>query len=158
AGGTREQLEKLAATAPELQPQSQDPETTKDEEEDDDDQKETQAQALIRHAEAAGLFHDAERRAYATVPVGDHHETLSIRSGDFKRWLVRAFYRAKNKPPSATALNDALGLIEAKAIFDGPELPVHVRVAEMDGNIYLDLCNPEWEVVEVAPTGWSMLP
>jgi 5S rRNA maturation endonuclease (ribonuclease M5) len=139
AGGTREQLEQLVAEA-ESSTRADD-EANEDEEKDE--QKETQAQALIRHAADAMLFHDIERRAYATVPVGDHHETMTIRSGDFKRWLVRAFYLARNKPPSATALNNALGLIEARAIFDGPELPVHIRLAELGGNIYLDLCNPQ---------------
>src|SRR5262249_27252921 len=85
-------------------------------------------------------------------------ETMTIRSGDFKRWLVRAFYRVQRKPPSATALNDALGLIEARAIFDGPELAVHIRLAELGDNIYLDLCNSQWEAVEVTPAGWSILP
>jgi 5S rRNA maturation endonuclease (ribonuclease M5) len=155
AGGTREQLESLAA-APEQQPQD-DGESREDEGEDDE-REETQAQALIRLAAEAVLFHDVERRACATVPVGDHQETLPVRSSDFKRWLVRAFYRTREKPPSATALSDALGLIEAKAIFDGPELPVQVRVAELAGNIYLDLCNPQWEAVEVTPEGWSVLP
>src|SRR5262249_21003381 len=64
----------------------------------------------------------------------------------------------RKKPPSATALNDALGLIEARATFDGPEMPVHVRLAEATGHIYLDLCNPRWEVVEITPAGWSILP
>jgi hypothetical protein len=156
AGGTREQLEQLAATAPE--PQQQDERQAGEDEEDDGQQENTQAQALIRLTAACVLFHDLERRAYATVPVGDHHETLPVRSGDFKRWLVHAFYREWNKPPSTTALSDALGLIEAKAIFDGPELPVHVRIGEHAGNIYLDLCNPQWEVVEVTPAGWRILP
>jgi hypothetical protein len=161
AGGSREQLEKLAAAAP-PDPQPRTVVGSKEEanqgDEDDQKQKETQAQALIHLAEAAALFHDAERRAYATVEVGNHHETLPIRSGDFKRWLVRAFYRAQEKPPSATALNDALGLIEARAIYDGPQLPVSVRLAEQAGNIYSDLCNPEWEVVEITAEGWRILP
>jgi hypothetical protein len=154
AGGTREQLEKLATEA--------EASTRKDdeanEEEEENEEKETQAQELIRHAKDAVLFHDVERRGYATVPVGDHHETMTIRSGNFKHWLVRAFYLAREKPPGANALNDALGLIEAKAIFDGPELPVHIRLAELNGNIYLDVCNPQWEAVEVTPAGWSILP
>ncbi len=37
-------------------------------------------------------------------------------------------------------------------------MPVSVRVAEHAGNVYLDLCNPQWEVVEITPTGWEILP
>jgi hypothetical protein len=123
-----------------------------------DEKKENQAQVLLRLAAEIALFHDVDRRAYATVPVNDHHETLAIRSGDFKRWLVRVFYCARKKPPSATALNDALGVIEARAIYDSPELPVHIRLAELDGNIYLDLCNSQWEIAKITPDGWSILP
>jgi hypothetical protein len=139
AGGTREQLEQLAAAAPEL---ASDGEPQEDEEEDDDEQK-SQAQALLRHAADAILFHDAERRAYVTFPVDHHYETQPLRSEDFQRWLVRLFYRDTRKPPSDKALDDALKCLEAKAVFDGPELPVQVRVAE---------------VVEVTPAGWHILP
>src|SRR5262249_19134178 len=60
-------------------------------------------------------------------------------------------------PPSATALNDALSLIEAKAIFDGPELPIHIRLGEHAGKLYLDLCNAAWDVVEITSDGWRVL-
>jgi hypothetical protein len=160
AGGTRKQLEELVATEPEaeLQEDRQGEQDANADQEKDGKQKETQAQVLIRHAAKAVLFHDAERRAYATVPVGNHHETLPIRSGDFERWIVRSFYRAEGKPPAATALNNALVLIEAQAVFDGPQLPIHVRLGELDGKVYLDLCNAQWEVVEITPVGWRMLP
>jgi hypothetical protein len=156
AGGTREQLEKLAAAAPETE--HQDDGKACQEEGQDNGRKESQAMILTRHAAAAVLFHDVERRAYATVPVGDHHETLPIQSRAFKHLLVRAHYQEMGKPPSAKSLNDVLALIEARAVYDGPELPVHVRIAEMAGRIYLDLCNPQWEIVKITPAGWSILP
>ena len=34
-----------------------------------------------------------------------------------------------------------LNVLEGQALFDGPELPVYVRLADHAGNIYLDLCN-----------------
>jgi len=132
-------------------------EANKDDEEDDEE-KETQAQELIRHASEAVLFHDAEQRGYATVSVNGHHETMSIRSSNFKRWIVRAFFRSRGKPPSTRALTDALGLIESRAIFDGPELSIYIRLGESEGKIYLDLCNRQWEVVEITSEGWRVLP
>ena len=39
------------------------------------------------------------------------------------------------------ALYSALNLLEARAQFDGPERKVHVRVAEHDGRLYLDLAD-----------------
>ncbi len=53
----------------------------------------------------------------------------------------------------AQALQDAIGVLEAKAYFDGPEEVIHTRLAEKDGNIYVDLANDEWEVVEVTAQG-----
>ncbi len=44
-----------------------------------------------------------------------------------------------------------------KAIFDGPEHRVHVRIAEQDGVIYLDLCNERWETIAVDHDGWQIV-
>ena len=44
-----------------------------------------------------------------------------------------------------------------KAMFDGPEVRVHTRVAGHDDRVYLDLCNGRWEVVEIASSGWSVV-
>src|SRR5262249_21389791 len=34
---------------------------------------------------------------------------------------------------------------------------VFLRVAESDGDIYLDLCDPEWRVVRISPRGWEIV-
>ena len=55
-----------------------------------------------------------------------------------------------------SALDDAIATLEGKALFDGPECPVHVRTAQADGKLYIDLCNDAWEVVEIADDGWRV--
>jgi putative DNA primase/helicase len=55
----------------------------------------------------------------------------------------------------SNSLSSAVNLMEATALFDGVEQDIHVRVAEHEGNIYLDLCNPQWQVVEITPSGWE---
>lgn len=117
----------------------------------------TQSQLLVRLAEGVELFHDAERRAFARVIVEKHLETMAIRGGEFKRWLARAHYRESSKPPTATAMTDAMGVIEARAIYDGPQLETAVRVAGLDGRLYLDLANDQWQVVVVGPDGWQVV-
>ncbi|MBC7106645.1 MAG: hypothetical protein H5T97_11970, partial [Firmicutes bacterium] len=47
--------------------------------------------------------------------------------------------------------------MEARAQFDGPEVPVFVRVAEANGKIYLDLCRGSWQAAEIDPTGWRVV-
>ena len=52
---------------------------------------------------------------------------------------------------AAAAISSALNQLEARAQFDGPEQTVHVRVAEHDGRIYLDLADEHWRAVEIGP-------
>ena len=54
-------------------------------------------------------------------------------------------------------MQDALGVLEGKALFGGPEGTVHVRVAEHDGAVYIDLANDRWEAVRVDSYGWSVI-
>jgi hypothetical protein len=112
-------------------------------------EKVTQAELLLHCAAGAQLFHTPAGESYALVPVGGHRETHPIKARGFRRWLVRGFFEEHGKPPGAQALQDALGLLEARAQFDGPQRTVHVRVAEHDGAIYVDLANERWESIEI---------
>lgn len=124
---------------------------------DEGKQRETQAAALVRLAQDAELFHDPEGQAWATVPVGGHRETWPVRGKGFRTWLARRFYDEADKPPGAQALQDALNVIEARALFDGRELAVYVRAAEHEGHVYLDLGDPSWRAVEVDALGWRVV-
>jgi hypothetical protein len=48
-------------------------------------------------------------------------------------------------------------VIEANADYDGPERIVHIRVAELDGRLYLDLCDKTWRAIEIDATGWRVI-
>ena len=63
------------------------------------------------------------------------------------------------RPPAipAPAIELAIGELEATAILGSPEEEVHLRVAGHDGKIYIDLCNPAWEVVEISKEGWRVI-
>ena len=61
------------------------------------------------------------------------------------------FYESSEEAPGSQAIQDALGVLEGKALFDGLEHRVHVRTAEHDGRIFLDLGDPEWQAVAIAP-------
>jgi hypothetical protein len=112
---------------------------------------------LLQIASAAVLFHTPEGRAYASVLVGNHVENHEVRASGFRLWLKREFYNVSNKAPSSEAMNDALGVIEAKALFDGPAHEVCVRVAPADDSVILDLGDSSWRVVEIRPGGWNIL-
>ena len=123
----------------------------------DDGDQESQATVAANMAAEWDLWHTPAGDAYATVPFGDHEETWPVKSQTFKRYLAKQFFDDQGKAINSESLSAAINLIEAKAMFDGDEHEIHVRVAEDAGNIYIDLCNPTWQVVEIAPHGWRAI-
>ncbi len=117
----------------------------------------TQADILIELASSAELFHAPDGSGFADLYVNGHRETWPIRSKGFRQWLARRFYEETQGAPNSEALQSALNVIEAKAHFDAPELPVHIRVGGMDGRLYLDLCDENWRAVEIDATGWRVI-
>ena len=108
-------------------------------------------------AEAAELFQTPDEIAYADIEVDGHRETWPIKSRGFRRWLKRRYFEEFGGAPNGEAVASALGVIEAKAQHDTPVREVFVRVGELDGKIYLDLCDPEWRAVEIDKTGWRVI-
>ncbi len=151
---------------------------------DDAPGRPSQATRLVAMAEEGGavLFHSPDGEPYASVPVADpgtgadaiqngadgacagqhgtHVETWALRSRGFRRWLARRHYQETRGAAGGQALQDALGVLEGRALYDGEECPVAVRLAEAGGAVYLDLADPTWRVVRVAPDepgGWRVL-
>ena len=116
-----------------------------------------QADALIELADDAELFHTPAGDAYADVMVDHHRETYRIRSKAFRSWLSFRFFEARDGAPSSEAMSAALGVIEARALFNGPEHTINVRVAAHDGKFYLDLADAGWRAVEIDASGWRLV-
>jgi hypothetical protein len=107
---------------------------------------------------AAGdeLFHTAEKQAYVTITTGQRRETWRVNGNEY-RLLLRGRYHKKGMVANKNAIDDAIATLEARAIFDGPQHPIHVRTAAHDGNLYIDLCNDDWQAVEIASDGWKVV-
>ena len=125
----------------------------------EDSEWESKADRLIGLALNAGLelFHDPDQQGWASVSVGGHRENHPIRSRNFQLFLLRTYYGVTGESPGGQAIRGALELFEARALFDGEECPVHVRVAERGGRLYLDLCDSPWRAVEIDPQGWRVV-
>ncbi len=119
----------------------------------------SQATLLVEAAEQLGieLFHTDTHDAYAIVTVGQHRETWPVKAKPFRRWLQRLFYERNGKAPGSQAVQDAIGVLEGKALFEATEQPIAVRVAQHQGAIWLDLANQQWEAVEITPAGWRVV-
>ena len=51
----------------------------------------------------------------------------------------------------------AVETIAAKAVFEGGECEVHIRVAEHAGNILIDIGDASWRALKVSKNGWEMV-
>ncbi|WP_083818695.1 bifunctional DNA primase/polymerase [Acidiphilium sp. PM] len=103
------------------------------------------------------LFHTAAGDAYADIRVAGHRETHRVGGSQFKQWLTHLFYESHGRPPARDAMPQGVDVLTAKAMFDGPERQVFIRVAEHGGRIYLDLCNTTWRAIEIDRDGWRVI-
>jgi energy-coupling factor transporter ATP-binding protein EcfA2 len=145
-----------------------------DETEEDDETK--AAQAFVAALKAAGarrstatrlvdmayaadieLFHTPDREPFAVIPADGHRETWPIRSSGFRLWLRRLFHLTTDTTANKQAVEEALATLESHAQFEGDEQPVHLRLAEWEGRLYLDLCDQSWRAVEITPDDWRVL-
>lgn len=117
----------------------------------------SQADILVDLASSVELFHTENKTAYGNVTIGSHRETYPVRSRQFKHYLIKLYYEALESAPSSESVNAAINVIEAKAIFNGLQHPVYIRTAEFEGKIYIDLCLPDWRVVEIDALGWRLV-
>jgi hypothetical protein len=102
------------------------------------------------------LFHTATGVAYVDLEIDQHRETWPIRSKQFRAWLQRRHYERTGEAMGLGTIRSILDLLEARAQFDAPERPIHVRVARQEDCIYLDLADQRWQVVEIGPDGWRI--
>ena len=116
-----------------------------------------QADTLIELASAVELWHAPDGAAYVDILHDGHRETWPLRSRGSRHLLLRRYYEQTQSAPSAQAMQDALGVLEARAHYDGPERNVHLRVAGHEGRTYLDLADAAWRAVEVDADGWRIV-
>jgi len=153
AGGTADRLRELMTEAPLFVPSSSS---------DDDgggggaEVRQSVASVLVALADEAELWHD-NAKTYATIEVDDHREHLPIRSKAFRAWIARNYYTTTQRAPNGQAMSDAIETINARALFDGPNITAHVRIAEHGGAYWLDLCDDSWRAIEITPDGWRIV-
>jgi hypothetical protein len=124
----------------------------------DQRKKRKQVDILIQETKkAVELFHAPDGKVYADVVIGGHRETWPIRNRTFQRMVLRIFYEKMNSAPSADVVRAACDLLEAKALFDGPERIVGVRVVGHGDIIYIDLADTDWRAVEISAYGWRIV-
>jgi hypothetical protein len=92
------------------------------------------------------------------INVGDHRETLRARS---ERMIsrVRALYydMTGGRSVSTDKINLAIDTVAARIEWSGELRPVFCRIgADDDDDLYLDLHQPDWSYVRIAPAVWEV--
>ena len=129
-------------------------------EEDDDKGHHSAADILVELAtENTSLsFKDQYGMAYAQVHIADHDEIIRVESSKFKRYLSRLFYdKNGNKVVNAESITNAIQVIQAKAEYEGQTIPLSLRVAWHNGDIYYDLSNDRWQCIRISQQGWDVV-
>ncbi len=170
AGGTADELRALVNATAEFVPTAEmladEPKTADGEQPPGDDQEEdggtkparkSLATRLVQLADEFAFFHDLQSRAFVRVELDGHSEIWPVNSSQFRNLLARTFYKRTGTAINRNALADAIATLAGRASYDGPEAPVFLRVAPHGESILIDLCDSQWRVVEVVPTGWRVL-
>lgn len=106
---------------------------------------------LVNLASSIPLFHDEYQEPFAFIDG----QTVPLKSKKAKSWLSGKFYLAERKAPGTEALNQAILVLEAKAIFEGKEIPLHNRIASCEGAFWYDLGNAK--AIKIIPGNWEIV-
>ncbi|GGL58053.1 hypothetical protein [Sporolactobacillus putidus] len=160
-----EQHREAEPIEPATSPQRQAVETKKQKEQqgnsEEEAKKESQSTKIVKLTSQVELFHTEDDNAYGRFKTGGHVETWPIRSTGFSRWLKGKYLNVYHTAVSKQGYEDAIGTIEAMAQFDDegevkPVKKVYKRIAEKDGEIFIDLCNDKWQAVKINSDGWEI--
>lgn len=117
------------------------------------------ADQLVELVDASGaeLWHTPGGEAFVSLRREGHREHRMLRSKSVRRWLSFKAYEALEKAPASEALQSALGVLEGRALYEGPEHEAHVRLAGDAGAVYLDLGDRDWRAVRIDGSGWEVV-
>jgi hypothetical protein len=113
-----------------------------------------QANRIMDLFEGVELFHTPEGVAYVSIESNGHRENWPLKHRRVKDWIRQLYYSRHRHVVNPQTIDSVVSTLEGQASFDGPEIPVHVRVAQLDDTLYLDLANDAWECVAVTSDCW----
>jgi hypothetical protein len=99
--------------------------------------------------------HDAQ--AFAVLTVGATRQTWPIKSTAMRQWLFTQFRERQKRIPSRHALDEAVYAIDAITVQGGNIDQAHLRTAQHEDSIYIDLCDDTWRAVRVSAPGWQIV-
>jgi hypothetical protein len=121
-------------------------------------QQSSQAQELVAIGMQAELFRDEQSgEPFALIDVDGHMETHRIADGSFSQWLAHSLYEQTGAVPDRATASNATNVLNYHAIMRGQKHRTWLRVAQHEGNIYVDLGDSTWRAVRISADGWDVI-
>jgi hypothetical protein len=100
-------------------------------------------------------------RAFASIHVNGHREIIPIhKSRRFDLWVRKTCYDETGDTLGSDVLKEVVDTLGAKALFDGPEKTLDLRISkdpQDDSTYWYDLCNENWEAIRITRDGWNIV-
>jgi hypothetical protein len=120
------------------------------------EERKTKAARLIGYlseAENFSFFSTEDEKFYVSLLNDDGNlETLALGSRNARDRFANLFFEKEGTTIGGQDVQDAINVVSVKARQDKQD--VFVRMAQKDGNIYLDLANDDFDVIEITPGGY----
>jgi hypothetical protein len=100
------------------------------------------------------LFHTADRKAYAVVPMKEHKEVWPLDSNDFKTWLADEFMEEYERTARNGDIKDVVNSLTGRARKIGQEKKVYLRAAKDKKTICIFLADKHWRHVCICSGDW----
>lgn len=108
-------------------------------------------------SESSKFYHDADRKTYASYPMGNKIHFCMLGSQEFNDYMTCKFLELENRAPNPKALQTALNTLSARAKFKGELVAVFLRVAKVNDEYWIDLCNDLRQAVCITPKTWNVV-
>lgn len=120
-------------------------------------EKESKATAILAALPPHKLFHTPDNTPFISIELDGHTENLGLRSSEFRTLVAKIAHEVLGSVPSSSTSLEVIRTLEGRAIFDGAEREVFLRIAGHEGNVYVDLGTADWNAVRVTPDGWDVI-
>ena len=105
----------------------------------------------------AGLFHNDLRVPYVGIPTSTGGDiNAPVGSERCNHFLQEIYYRATGRALKTRDRDEFTEHLRALAVFEGPKLPVFVRVGGDAQTVYHDLGGDDGSAVEITADGYSI--
>jgi hypothetical protein len=106
----------------------------------------------------AEFFCSPDGKPFADVSVHGYRNTWQLTSDEFGNWLIHRYFTLKRQAPALGPMKQAIRTLTAYAKFEcGLQHKVNLRVAKLDGKIYVDIGDPQWTAIEIDASGWRVV-